>query len=82
MEVEFTQHAEDILDERRLEREWVLRAIERPERSEEPEEGTRHFLLRIPERQGRVLRVVVNTTVEPWRVVTAFFDRKMKGMVP
>ena len=34
---------------------------------------------RIPEFGGRVLRVAVNRTVEPQRVVSVFFDRKMKG---
>ncbi len=34
---------------------------------------------RIPEFGGRVLRVAVNTTVEPNRVASVFFDRKMKG---
>jgi hypothetical protein len=33
----------------------------------------------IPEFGGRVLRVAVNTAVEPNRVVSVFFDRKMKG---
>ena len=34
---------------------------------------------RIPEFGGRVLRVAVNTAVEPNRVVSVFFDRQMKG---
>ena len=34
---------------------------------------------KIPEFGGRVLRVAVNTTVEPNRVVSVFFDRQMKG---
>jgi len=34
---------------------------------------------RIPEYGGRVLRVAVNTAVEPNRVVSVFFDRQMKG---
>jgi len=34
---------------------------------------------RVPEFGGRVLRVTVNRTVEPKRVVSVFFDRKMKG---
>jgi hypothetical protein len=34
---------------------------------------------KIPEFGGRVLRVAVNTKVEPNRVVSVFFDRKMKG---
>jgi hypothetical protein len=36
----------------------------------------RHALGRIPEHGDRILRVVYNTTIEPWSVVTAFFDRK------
>jgi len=34
---------------------------------------------RIPEFGDRVLRVAVNTTVDPLRVVSVFFDRRMKG---
>ena len=34
---------------------------------------------RIAEFGDRVLRVAVNTTVEPNRVVSVLFDRKMKG---
>lgn len=37
------------------------------------------FVVKIPERGGRVLRVAVNIRVAPWRVVIAFFDRTMKG---
>ena len=33
----------------------------------------------VPEFGHRVLRVVVNPTVAPIRVVTLYFDRKMKG---
>jgi len=34
---------------------------------------------KIPECEGRVLRVAVNVTVTPNRVVSVFFDRAMKG---
>ena len=34
---------------------------------------------KIPEHENRVLRVVVNTTVAPERVVSVYFDRTMKG---
>ena len=37
------------------------------------------FHRRIPEHGNRVLRVAVNTKVAPWRVVTVFFDRSMRG---
>ena len=37
------------------------------------------FFRSIPERDDRILRVAVNTRVAPWRVVSVFFDRNMKG---
>lgn len=39
----------------------------------------RHAMAPIEEYGRRVLRVVYNEQVEPWRIVTAFFDRALKG---
>jgi len=39
----------------------------------------RHALARIAERGDRVLRVVYNASVNPPRVVTAYFDRRQRG---
>lgn len=44
---------------------------------EDPE--IERFYLAIPENGNRVLRVAANTNVTPWRVVSAFFDRDMRG---
>jgi hypothetical protein len=38
-----------------------------------------HRLGKIDEFEGRVLRVIVNPQLEPIRVITAFFDRAMRG---
>jgi len=38
-----------------------------------------YALAPIPEREGRILRVVYDRRVDPVRVVTAFFDRTMRG---
>ena len=38
-----------------------------------------HHLAVVPEHGNRVLRVVFNHLVTPVRVVTVYFDRKMKG---
>jgi hypothetical protein len=38
-----------------------------------------HHLGRITEHGNRVLRVVVNKTVRPARVVTLYFDRTMRN---
>jgi len=82
MEVEFTQHARDVIAARRLDFEWIMRTMKAPQLVEDAADGTRHFLARVPEHEGRVLRVVVNTQVDPPLVVTAFLDRRMRGRLP
>ena len=48
-------------------------------RSPDPNDpAVERFFGRIAERDGRALRVVVNTNVAPWRVVSVFFDRNMR----
>ncbi len=67
--------------EREISLEWVERTLTAPElRRPDPDDASveRRFR-RIPEWGGRVLRVAVNITVEPNRVVSVFFDRQMKG---
>lgn len=81
MNFELTKHAKRALAEREISLEWVERTLEAPELTlPDPDDAAveRRFL-RIPEFGGRVLRVAVNTTVEPNRVVSVFFDRGMKG---
>ncbi len=68
-----------MLKERGIAREWVMRAIAEPARTERRGDGTIHYLKPIPEHEGRVLRVVTGPESEPPRVITAFFDRREKG---
>jgi hypothetical protein len=81
MKFNLTKHAKKALAEREIPLEWVERTLAMPELSlPDPDDATveRRFR-RIPEFGGRVLRVAVNTAVEPNRVVRVFFDRQMKG---
>lgn len=48
-------------------------------RLDEKDPTLEHRLKEIPEYGDRVLRVIINTTVDPVRVVTVYFDRTMKG---
>jgi hypothetical protein len=80
--LQYTQHAEDVLAERKIRREWVLRVVVNPARTASPGDGTKHYLARIREHGNRVLRVVVNPGMHPPCVVTVFFDRRMKGKLP
>lgn len=54
------------------------RVLHEPQRVEDHEDGTRHFLHQIEKHGDRWLRVVVNIQVEPNRAVTAFFDRRLR----
>ena len=79
--LEYTRHAVHAMDERMIPREWVESAVAEPAlRTSDPNDPeVERFFRRIPERDGRVLRVAVNTRVAPWRVVSVFFDRSMRG---
>jgi len=76
---EFTVHARSMMLERGITEAWVFRTLSEPDRMEEQEDGTIHYLKRISENRGKVLRVVVNREVAPPRVVTQFFDRRERG---
>ena len=71
-------HFDDMLNERGIKPEWVDRATRDPDRTEDHDDGTRHFIKQIPEFGGRWLRVIVNVTVIPEKRVTAFFDRRLR----
>ncbi len=79
--LEYTRHAAHVVDERMIPRDWVESAVAEPAvRSSDPDDpDVERFFRRIPERGDRVLRVAVNTRVAPWRVVSVFFDRSMRG---
>ncbi len=75
----FSEHAYEMLTERNIRESWVRLAMETPERTEAMEDGTVHYIRAIAEHGGRYLRVVVNPHAEPPRIVTIFFDRRIRG---
>ena len=81
MKFKLTKHAQKVLDEREISFEWMERKLSEPELVlQDPYDATIERRFRhIPEFGGRVLRVALNTRVEPIRVVSVFFDRQMKG---
>ena len=69
--------------ERMITEQWVKRVIAEPDlRTPDPEDAeVERFYKSIPEQGDRVLRVAVNTRFAPWRVLSAFFDRGMRGII-
>jgi|Deesub1362A_J573_1020465.scaffolds.fasta_scaffold01665_10 hypothetical protein len=74
--VRFTKHAEDVLRERGLPKDLVVETVLRPDWTERETEEVWHAFRRVGE---KVLRVVVKGEKEPYLVITAFFDRRLKG---
>jgi hypothetical protein len=78
-DIEFANHARDMLRERNIPEDWVQRTIRSPDRIEVRPDGHTHYIRAIPEHGGRFLRVVVNPHVTPKRIVTLFFDRRLRS---
>lgn len=75
--VAFSKHTRDVMRERKIPEEWVMRTLAVPDQTDSPPDGTIHYIKAIPEHGGRFLRVVMNPDVTPRRVVTVFFDRRL-----
>ena len=73
----FTRHAEDMLVERRIDRQWVRLTIDDPYKIEtDPNRaGVLRAFRKIPENGGRTLRVAYVPDGESLRILTVFFDR-------
>lgn len=78
IEYEFSEHAYDMLKERKIEEVWVKLTMENPEKKELTSHGTVHYVSAIKECGGRYLRVVVNPDVKPQKIITLFFDRRLR----
>lgn len=78
---ELTSHAAGVIAEREILVAWIERVLLHPERTtvDRSDSALKHALRRIPERDGRVLRVVYNPSVVPPRIVTCYFDRSQRG---
>ena len=76
--IEFSIHARDMLQERAIPEEWVMRTLNDPDNREIMTDNTTHYIKAIPEFGGRSLRVVMNLDVIPNRVITVFFDRRIR----
>lgn len=75
----FTKHALDMIEERSILETWVLQTIHESDDTFTSDDGNLHFIKAIGERENRVLHVVVNPATSPKRIITLFFDRRLRS---
>ena len=76
-QVVLTTHARNMLVERDIDEGWVWATIRESDGSETGPDGNLHLWRAVPEREGRLLRVILNASATPQRIVTVFFDRRL-----
>jgi len=77
-EIEFSKHAKHMLLRRKILEEWVWRVLNTPDKKRRGDDDNMHYTKAIREKEGRILHVVVNAKVQPNRIVTVFFDRRLE----
>ncbi|MBE9069830.1 DUF4258 domain-containing protein [Leptolyngbya cf. ectocarpi LEGE 11479] len=75
-----SQHAHYQIQERNIQLGWIDTALSNPDRllTNADAHSNTHYLKQIEDFGNRWLRVIVNPNVDPKRVITVFFDRKIK----
>ena len=78
---QLTSHAEAAALKRKIDLAWIERALAEPDwvQRDPAKPGVMHAFARVAERDDRVLRVVYNASVHPLRVITVYFDRRVRG---
>jgi hypothetical protein len=66
------------MHERGIIEDWVKSTVLDPDMTEPREDDEVHYLKKIPQKKGKVLRVIINPTTKPDRVITVFFDRRVQ----
>jgi len=77
-EYEFKIHSFDLLEERKIPKEWIFNTLNLPDKIEYNDDNTVHYIKTILEFGNRYLRVVVNPATKPKKIITFFFDRRIK----
>ena len=76
-----SSHAKKVIFERNIKLTWIENTFNNPDKIEIDlyDNTLEHRLKIINQYDNRILRFIYNKTVNPVLVITAFFDRRMKG---
>lgn len=75
--MEFSAHAKDMIIERKIQEKWVWHTINDADKKYIGDDGNTHYVRAIHEMENRILHIIVNQNVDPCRIVTLFFDRRL-----
>ena len=75
---QFTNHAINMVSERNIQDEWISAALNQPDKIEFINNEELHYIKQIKENGNRFLKIVVNPFSQPKRIITIFFDRRIK----
>ena len=78
MDYELSAHTQYMLKEREIPEEQVWRTIDNSDWKDIGEDNNIHYFKCITEHEGQILHVIVNHHVSPKKIVTVFFDRRVR----
>ena len=78
---DLSRHAKDVISARQIRLDWLEQVLDSRDLVEADRDDPElvHPIGRIKEHGNRPLRVVFNKSMGSVRIVTVYFDRKMKG---
>ena len=76
--LDYSVHARMMMQERMIEEDWVIATVNSPEKIVKRRDDEIHYLKRIPQNKNKYLRVIINPSISPSRVITVFFDRRVQ----
>ncbi len=76
-----TEHGKTRIQERGIHLEWICDTVQHPQKLKiDPDDPSKYYAFKtISEYGDRVLRVIYNKDRTPWAIISAYFDRNMKG---
>ncbi|MDO9536701.1 MAG: DUF4258 domain-containing protein [Thermoplasmata archaeon] len=74
-DIQFTKHASNMLKERKLTRKLIVDSIKTPDYREESDDDIWYAIKKIV---PRFLRVVISGKKKPYKVVTIYYDRRLR----
>ena len=83
LKFELSIHAKNVVTEREIPLRWIEEAFSCPQliENDRDDDELHYYLKEVAEFDNRVLRVVANDTIDPAIIVTAYFDRDVRGEV-